>query len=246
VDKVVEFAYNNEQQAARYIEEEEAIANNTEEISQTLFEEVPEEVTLPDEQQNDDTAVAPTMVDETVEALELPDSVEPLDEYSELSEDTDIDLDLDELLNNIDTQSLEAAVEKNMANPDEDMFSTFGSDDIAELLSSSVIGESSESDFEQIDAEQDDFLSLLGQVSDEDEAAEDIRAISDMLSGNLNSSRDNNMPSNVGEVFSDALTAVSSLNDYELEEASILDNISEQDSKKSKKGKKRKEFERKR
>jgi hypothetical protein len=241
VNNAVDFAYNNEQQATSYIEEEEVIANNIEEISQTFLEEVPEEVTLPDVQQNNDTDVATMMVDEAVEAMERPDAVDLQDEYSELSEDTDIDLDLDELLNNIDTLSLEAAVENNMANQDEDMFSTFGSDDdIADLLSSSVISESTVSDLEQIDSEQDDFFSLLGQVSEEDEAAEDIRAISDMLAGNLESSRNNNMPSNVGEVFSDALKAVSSLNDYELEEASILDNIPEKDSKKSKKGKKKK------
>lgn len=241
VDKVIEFAYDDEQQAAEYIEGEETVADNdTNEVSKTFNEVAPKEEMYPVELQSIGTATATMIDDETFEASVLPEAEEPQDEYSELSEDTDIDLDLDVLLNSLDTQSLEATVEKNMANPDEDMFSTFGSDDFAELLASDVSSESTESNFEQLETEHDEFLDLLSQVSDEDESAEDIRAISDMLSGNLNSSRGSNMPSNVGEVFSDALTAVSSLNDYDLEEASILNNIPDKETKKSKKGKKEK------
>ncbi len=212
-DKLLELEGADVQQAAGYIEDGEAITDsNIEEISQPFYDE----------------ASVPL------------DSDEFQDEYSGLSEDTDIDLDLDELMNNLDTQNLEAKVETNMANPDEDMFSTFGNDDIVELLSSDGSNDSKKNDLEQMEDGHDDFLSLLSQVSDEDEAAEDIRAISDMLSGNLNSYMDSNMPSNVGEVFSDALTAVSSLNDYDLSEASISGDIPDKELKKSKKGKKEK------
>jgi hypothetical protein len=264
VDKVVETAYSDGQQANRYMEDDEAF------VEENIFfhEEAQMEEILPVEPKSEDSIAAAVMDSEDVEAsvaqgMEDPqvdysgltqetedpqmgyngltqETEDPQDDYSGLSEDTDIDLDLDELLNSLDTQSLEAAVEKNMANPDEDMFSTFGSDDIAELLSSGISSDNQKNNSEQIEAEHDDFLDLLGQVSDEDMAAEDIRAISEMLAGNFNASKDNNMPSNVGEVFSDALKAVSSLNDYELAEASILNDIPDQEPKKSKKGKKEK------
>ncbi len=241
VDKAVEFAYYDEQQTAGHIDDEEEAADTyTEDILKAFNEVAPEGEMFSAELQRDDTATATMIVDETFEASVVTEYEEPQEDYSDLSEETDIDLDLDVLLNSLDTQSTEATAEKNTDNPDEDMFSTFGSDDVAELLASDVSSESSESSIEQNEAEHDDFLDLLGQLSDEDESAEDIRAISDMLAGNLNSSSGSNIPSNVGEVFSDALTAVSSLNDYELEEASILNNVPDQETKKGKKGKKEK------
>ena len=164
------------------------------------------------------------------------------EEYSELSADTDIDLDLDDLLNSLDTQHLEETVTKNMENPDEDIFSTFGNENLEELLLGGMGSEEdNKSEFEQVEADHDDFLSLLGQISEEDPAAEDIRAISDMLSGGPISSMETNRPSDVGAVFSDALKAVSSLNDYEQEEEEILQKASGKTIKKGKPGKGAKE-----
>jgi hypothetical protein len=260
--KIVGDVYSDENQSEKYIERESLDQNGIEEILH-LTNEDPEEdnhstkeekLTYEEEKfpveaaefntevENNwtDAIATETVLTETEDSItdllsnvsEMPD-----DEYSELSEDTDLDLDLDELLNSIDTQSLEATVAENMANPDEDMFTLYGMDEVEENLSSGNTDFDNNSSFEPIDADQDNFLSLLGQVSDEDSSAEDIRAISDMLAGNSALSRENNMPSNVGEVFSDALKAVSSLNDYELEEEAILERANAKNTNNGNKGK---------
>jgi hypothetical protein len=95
-------------------------------------------------------------------------------------------------------------------------------------------------EFEQIDSDEDDFLSLLNQISSDDPVAEDVRAISDILSGGpIETQKKQETPSDVGEVFSDALKVVSSLNDHEINEAEILDQIPDKDKKKDKKSKKK-------
>ncbi|MDF2841956.1 MAG: hypothetical protein K0R00_382, partial [Herbinix sp.] len=100
-------------------------------------------------------------------------------------------------------------------------------------------------DNEQDSADQeDDFLSLLNQLSTDDPVTEDVKAINDMLNGEP-VSRNNQMglPSDVGEVFSDVLKVVSSLNDGIENEEEILASINsskEDNNKKKKKGKKSK------
>jgi hypothetical protein len=227
VEKVVENAYTDEQQLVRYAEDEEATVTieEAEEIDQLLVEEnsVNEKSSRGEidyiEETNSDFGEMRIEIDR-------PEDNQIQDEYSELQEDTDIDLDLDELLNSLDTQSLEAIVEENMANPDEDMFSTFGDENIEEMArTNGAAGNNKNNEFEQVEADQDDFLSLLSQMSDEDSSAEDIKAISELLSNNSKTSKKSSMPSNVGEVFSDALKVVSSLDDYELDEAEILGSV---------------------
>ncbi|HKL79856.1 MAG TPA: hypothetical protein VJ888_05400 [Mobilitalea sp.] len=85
---------------------------------------------------------------------------------------------------------------------------------------------------EHINSDEDDFMSLLSQFSTDDPATADVQAISDLLSGKaVTMSEDyEDMPGDVGEVFSDALTAVSSLQDPDLKPKKH---------KKSKKGKKK-------
>jgi hypothetical protein len=227
VEKVVENAYTDEQQLVRYAEDEEATVTmeEAEEIDQLPVEEnsVNEKSSRGEidyiEETNSDFGEMRIEIDR-------PEDNQIQDEYSELQEDTDIDLDLDELLNSLDTQSLEAIVEENMANPDEDMFSTFGDENIEEMArTNGAAGNNKNNEFEQVEADQDDFLSLLSQMSDEDSSAEDIKAISELLSNNSKTSKKSSMPSNVGEVFSDALKVVSTLDDYELDEAEILGNV---------------------
>ncbi|HKL99820.1 MAG TPA: hypothetical protein VJZ06_07935 [Mobilitalea sp.] len=86
---------------------------------------------------------------------------------------------------------------------------------------------------EHINSDEDDFLSLLSQLSTDDPATADVQAISDLLSGKAVTISDDyeDMPVDVGDVFSDALTAVSSLQDSDLKPKK---------QKKSKKGKKSK------
>lgn len=92
-------------------------------------------------------------------------------------------------------------------------------------------------------AEEDDFLSLLSQFSSDDPVGEDVQAITDMLNGNTPVVPPvKNMPSDVGDVFSDALKAVSGLDDEEYDDA-IFDKREPQtaaEKEVSKKGKKAK------
>ena len=165
---------------------------------------------------------------------EQPESNVAGEEYSELSEDTDIDFDLDDLLNSLDAQNLEDTVARSMANPEEDMFTSFGDEDIEELSTNNRAASENKTEFESIEAEHDDFFNLMDQMSNEDPSTEDIKAISDMLANGSGASRRNNMPSDVGEVFSDALKAVSSLDDYEKEEEKILGKVLSDNSKNEK------------
>ncbi len=150
--------------------------------------------------------------------------------YSELDEmenyEDEFDPDLNDLLSNLD------AYQKNM--------------ELEEELSSSlkeVVREGQDNEQDSADQE-DDFLSLLNQLSTDDPVTEDVKAINDMLNGEP-VSRNNQMglPSDVGEVFSDVLKVVSSLNDGIENEEEILASINsskEDNNKKKKKGKKSK------
>lgn len=87
----------------------------------------------------------------------------------------------------------------------------------------------------------DDFLSLLNQISDDDPVAEDIKAIGDLMNGiPLEPSMESTMPSDVGEVFSDALKVVSNLNDPNVNEGELPNQILDKEKKKEKKKKEKK------
>jgi hypothetical protein len=223
-----------------YLEEEQATQDYEEDFSQLSYEATPLDMMEAVAAESDWNSEAKTKLEEAPEASMSVAMEDPQDDYSSLSEDTDLDLDLDELLNSLDNKDSEAAYQDKMLDLEDDMFSTFGFEDIQEMKPYDEPTDKNNDSFETVEADQDDFLSLLSQVSDEDAVAEDIRAISDMLSGNTNSYASSSTPSDVGEVFSDALKAVSSLNDYDLDEAEILGSIPGQGSTKGKKGKKAK------
>lgn len=63
--------------------------------------------------------------------------------------------------------------------------------------------------------EEEEFLSLLGQFGTDDPVAADVQAITELLSNPVNKSTSESLPSSVGDVFSDALKAVSGLDDLE-------------------------------
>lgn len=70
---------------------------------------------------------------------------------------------------------------------------------------------------------EDDFLSLLSQFSEDDPVAADVQAINDMLHGNPSSQFSEKMiPSDVGEVFSESLKAVTFLEDAKFEDPNQL------------------------
>lgn len=86
----------------------------------------------------------------------------------------------------------------------------------------------------------DDILSILNQFNSDDPITADVQEISNMLSGaGSRIQHDSGMPGDVGEVFSDALKAVSSLSDMDSEEELLLSQLS--GNKTDKKGKKGKE-----
>lgn len=84
---------------------------------------------------------------------------------------------------------------------------------------------------------EDDILSLLNQISSDDPVAEDIWAISDILNGVPEEAK---QPSDVGEVFSDALKAVSTLKDLDGNESDLYADAESSQGKKEKKKKAKK------
>lgn len=95
-------------------------------------------------------------------------------------------------------------------------------------------------DYDHMESEDDDFLSLLNQINSDDPVAADVQAINAMLNGSpVEEQAKVNMPSNVGEVFSNVLKVVSSLDDDE-DENNLLEQTTAKKGKKSKKDKKNK------
>ena len=94
----------------------------------------------------------------------------------------------------------------------------------------------------QTDETEEDFYSLLQQISEDDPVMEDVNAINEMLYGVDKGIEFRNTPSDVGQVFSDALTSVSSLEDYDFDVTSFGDdsnnNLSNLDQSKIKNNKK--------
>ncbi len=129
------------------------------------------------------------------------------------------DQDLNELLSSLNSaendnneyiDNLEDTYEKN-----HDMFMN-QDDNSADIFNTDNEDRASNSEETEI---EDDFLSLLGQMSSDDPVADDVRAISDLINGVETKPQDGaDYPSDVGEVFSDALKAVSNLTDPDSED----------------------------
>ncbi|MDF2512757.1 MAG: hypothetical protein K0S04_2623, partial [Herbinix sp.] len=155
------------------------------------------------------------------------DAKQFLEEIPEL-EDEDFDPDLNDLLDSFNTipddyhPNVEAQPEaSNQENTIED----------------SANFDSSE-DFEQMGTDEDEFLSLLSQMSSDDPVSEDVKAINDLLQGKSEElTKSDSMPSNVGEVFSDALRGISTLTDLEANEEALLNQIPDKKGKKARKAK---------
>ncbi len=149
-------------------------------------------------------------------------------ELENLPEDSGLDLDLDELLNSLDIPETAAANEEqedipteaskvqkdesaSAENSLEDMFHAFSGEDAIEDLNLDAGTPS----FEPVEAEDEDFMKLLSQISGDDPVSGDLKAINEMMSNHQSEIKPMSMPGDVGEVFSDALTAVSSLKDFD-------------------------------
>ncbi len=162
------------------------------------------------------SVVVPEVIQDNLEANDSSE-YESMNEITDYTED-DYDSDLNEILNQIDGMQNDHADDAiNHSEPimgDEIDF-TKPVEEPQEMLQPD--------DQDMYDKEEeDDILSLLNQISDDDPVADDVRAISDLMG---QEAYDTDMPSDVGEVFSDALKVVSNLNDLNLDEAELLNNI---------------------
>ena len=92
-------------------------------------------------------------------------------------------------------------------------------------------------------SDDDDILSLLNIISPDDPVSQDAKAIGEMLSEKDDNKKNLADIPTVGEVFSDALKVVTSLNDPDLEELDIPDQFSTAKQEKTKAGKKSKKEE---
>lgn len=178
-------------------------------------------------------------------------------EILSFQDDDNIDEDINNLLNSLDfatnqkddIRNEDEHITSQEILPDGSIIEKSTSDDIMQeenpdaledLLSDAEgIEPSTDNEFEQME-EDDEFLSLLNQMSSDDPVSEDVMAINDLLNGVAATPKNkaNNVPSDVGEVFSDALKVVSSLDDPNFDEAELLNQISDKKGKKGKNNKK--------
>jgi hypothetical protein len=150
---------------------------------------------------------------------------EPLDipnEFLQFEDENDMDHELNALLSDLDGTDYQQLVS-------DDFNNQFDFQNEATELASEEKA--------MFGSDDDDILSLLNQISSDDPVSEDVQAISDLLNGSFET---NKSPSDVGEVFSDALKVVSSLTDLDYDEEAILNSIPEKNDVKNKKGKKSK------
>ncbi len=155
---------------------------------------------------------------------------EIVEELSTLEEE-DFDPDLNDLLDQFNT-----IPEDYRPNTEER-----AEDSQEEKLYEDGVNFNASEDVDQLETDEDEFLTLLSQMSSDDPVSEDVRAINDLLQGKTPEAISNgSMPSDVGEVFSDALKGISSLTDLNVNEEEILSQIPDKKGKKAKKAKKEK------
>jgi len=106
-------------------------------------------------------------------------------------------------------------------------------EDIPYTAEESIMEQSEEMD----DSVEEDLLSLLNSISSDDPLADDAKAISNILSGQAD---DKDEHPTVGEVFTNTLKVVTSLDDQTAETGELLQQLSETDEKADKKKKKEK------
>lgn len=156
-----------------------------------------------------------------------------------LNEEDDYDSALNDLLNSLDTLPNDQEDSKSdIKNIENDNTSAQQKKDAQQ---EKQLFEDQEPKVQEIDEnDEDDFLSLLNQISSDDPVAEDVKAINDLIHGNgLEPDNNSNIPSDVGEVFSDALKAVSNLNDSETDIDDLLSKVSDNIKDNKKKNKKK-------
>ncbi len=138
-------------------------------------------------------------------------------EIAGLEQEDDFDTDLNDLLSSLDNFQL--------LNGEEQENENYVSEENNTLNSQSVM-----------QSEDEDLLELLNQISSDDPVADDVRAINDLLNRTSEESQlEPSMPSDVGDVFSDALKVVTNLNDSQEAFNGIVDKKKTKKFKKEKK-----------
>lgn len=200
------------------------------------------------------TTTATAMEQATEENPEIlrEDNFNP-EEIAQFEEDDNFDPDLNDLLNNLDNidnsiydNNISDHLSNDNANYNNTNYENTGYDNtgydntLDEGIEDYLLVKPEEA-YNNTISEDDDILSLLNQISSDDPVAEDVKAINDLLSGNTSEpQKKTSMPSDVGEVFSDALKVVTALNDGQINEAELLNQNLESTGKKGKKNKKQK------
>jgi hypothetical protein len=161
------------------------------------------------------------------------------------NEEDDFDADLNELLNQLDSSQNNDEEIDEKTNGESDKIKDIPlENEAAQDLDTSYFQETPEDEDMELkpeDEDEDDFLSLLNQISSDDPVSDDVRAINDLMNGIPEApAKGSGTPSNVGTVFSDALKAVSGLNDPNLNEEELLNRIPDKNDKKAKKEKSKK------
>jgi len=159
------------------------------------------------------------------------------EEIHNYSTNDDLDSDLNDLLNGLDTYHGEEEVHEenpqevfnNQESVNSEMFETHNDSDIEENADNFYQSE-----------EEDDFLALLNQISSDDPVADDVKAIGDLMNGVPGQPKPGDSRTDVGAVFSDALKVVSNLNDPNINEDEILGKLESSKGKKKKDKKTRK------
>lgn len=182
--------------------------------------------------------------DEPVQSLSKQNASEEITD--EQTDEGELDPDINELLQSLDMQDdADSSGNEAVSITDADI-----SDDKLSNEPAAVSDITVKNDEEPANAsgtieevtENDDIINLLNQISPDDPVSADVMAINDLLSGRpVQKSPKSDKPSNVGEVFSDALKVVSSLNDPDAIEEDLLDSIpSKAEGKKEKKKRQKK------
>jgi len=149
------------------------------------------------------------------------DSNVQLNEIDEFEDEDYEDPTLYALLSELDMSEMDE--EKSL----EDTDNLSGMDSTVPSEAQADLDLSYDKDTSQEDSIDGDLLSLLNQISADDPLAAEAFAINDLLNGRKPSQDENDSSStnDVGDVFSEALTAVSSLKDDNLSEEEALSSI---------------------
>lgn len=172
------------------------------------------------------------------------------EEINDFEEDNEFDSSLGNILDELDYSELTNQDNSSMLNEEKDLSLLYNTDQSEfeneeNNLPLEDINEFDGINFnqeDQLNEHEDEFLNLFQQIQEDDPVIEDINAIDSLLQDyDEKENGIKNTPSDVADIFSDALKSVSSLEDFDQFELYQDDvQLPEQETKKRKKNKKEK------